>query len=450
MRRIHPFRRGRPAGALSLAGALLLTTACAPVATSRDAAGRATPATAATPGTATFRASETSPPLPAFLADTVAAIRADFAPDRRVARFDVEAGWAEGGARLDVTGATDQPAALARLDRALSAHGVAWENRVRQLPDSAVGETGWALVNNSVANLRSEPRHAAELATQAPLGTPLRVVDRDGGWLLVQVPDRYLAWVDAGGVHRVALADIEAHRGADRVIYLEPAGVARSAPRTDASPVSDLVAGAMLFRLGAADGFHHVRFPDGREAYVAEGESARYAEWAGAVRATEASVVASAMTLLGRPYLWGGTSANGMDCSGFTKTVFLLNGLILPRDASQQIHAGTLVDDARHFETLRPGDLLFFGRPATATTPERVIHVGMWIGGGRFIHSSGRVQVNSVDPTDPLYDAFNTGRYLRTKRMLDDAPGVHRLADDALYPTRGRFPPTATSGPAAR
>jgi gamma-D-glutamyl-L-lysine dipeptidyl-peptidase len=446
MRGMKPFRRDLLAGALPLAGALLLATACAPATTVRDAATPATPATAATAATAATP--ESSPPLPAFLADTVAAIRADYAPDRRVARFDVETAWA--GERLEVTGATDQPAALARLRRALAAHGVAWADGVRQLPDTAVGEPGWALVNNSVANLRSEPRHAAELATQAPLGTPLRVLDHDGGWLLVQVPNRYLAWVDAGGVQRVSLDDIEAHRQADRVIFLEPAGVARSGPRTDASPVSDLVAGAILVRLGAANGFHHVRFPDGREAYVAEGEAAPFAEWAGAVRATEASLVASAMALLGRPYLWGGTSANGMDCSGFTKTVFLLNGLILPRDASQQIHAGTLVDDARRFETLRPGDLLFFGRPATATSPERVIHVGMWIGDGRFIHSSSRVQINSVDPEDPLYDAFNAGRYLRTKRMLGDAPGVHRLAEDALYPVQGRFAPTATSGPAAR
>jgi gamma-D-glutamyl-L-lysine dipeptidyl-peptidase len=444
MRRRNPFRRGPHVSALLLATSVALATACAPV---------AAPAPAPAPaGHAAAPAPDLGRPLPAFLADTVAAIRADFAPDRRVARFDVEVAWAgdASGGRLEVTGATDQPSALARLRRALAAHGVAWEDRVRQLPDTAVGEPGWALVNNSVANLRSEPRHAAELATQAPLGTPLRIVDRDGGWLLVQVPNRYLAWVDVGGIHRVDLADIEAHRRADRVIYLEPAGVARAGPRPDASPVSDLVAGAVLVRIGGAAGYHHVRFPDGREAYVAEAEAARYDTWVAGVTATEESLVASAMALLGRPYLWGGTSANGMDCSGFTKTVFLLNGLLLPRDASQQIHAGTLVDDARRFEMLRPGDLLFFGRPATETAPERVVHVGMWIGHGRFIHSSSRVQINSVDPADPLYDAFNTGRYLRTRRMLGDAPGVHRLADDVLYPRQGRFAPTATGGPAAR
>ncbi len=393
-------------------------------------------------------AAVTTARVPAFLTDTIAAIQADYAPDRRVARFDVEAEWTEAG--LVLTGTTDQPAAAERLTRALAAHGLDWDDEVVRLPDLAPGEAGWALVNISVANLRSEPRHPSELSTQAPLGTPLRVLERRGGWLLVQVPNGYLSWVDGGGVHRVDQAELEAHRRADKVIYLQPDGVARSAPSHAAPPVADLVAGGLLVRLGSEAGFHRVMFPDGREAYVAEAESALFEEWTRATRATEESLLAVAMSFLGRPYLWGGTSPKGMDCSGFTKTVYLLNGLVIPRDASQQIHAGMLVEHAGDFSTLRPGDLLFFGRPATATTPERVVHVGMWVGDNRFIHASGRIRLNSVRPEDPDYDAYNTGRYLRTKRILGDETGVHRLADDALYPRNGRFAPAATAGPAVR
>jgi cell wall-associated NlpC family hydrolase len=417
-------------GALA-AAALLVMTSCGSLATPKS------PETTAAPPR----------PLPAFLADSVAAIRADYAPDRRVARFDVEGAWS--GDRLVVTGATDQPAAMERLGRALAGRGVAWDDRVRRLPDAAGGPL-WALVNNSVANLRSEPRHPAELATQVPMGTPLRVLDREGGWLLVQAPDGYIAWVDAGGVRGVTESELEAHRTAAKVIYLGATGVARSAPRPDARPVADLVAGALLVRVGEEGGYHRVAFPDGREGYVRDDEAASYAEWAASVRATEGSVVDAAVSLLGRPYLWGGTSPKGMDCSGFTKTAFLVNGLVLPRDASQQAFAGALVDDEGAFDALRPGDLLFFGRPATGSTPERVVHVGMWIGNGRFIHSSGRVRISGVDPADPLYDEYNVGRYLRTRRILGESFGVHRLADDALYPRDGRFAPAATAGPAAR
>jgi gamma-D-glutamyl-L-lysine dipeptidyl-peptidase len=424
-------KRNETAPAAAAAIALFLLAACAPAATTSAAP-------APTDGNG----------VPGFVADSIAAIRADYAPDRRVARFDIEA--VASGEEVVLQGTTDQPAALARLARGLEARGLNVRDQVRRLPEPTVGDRGWALVNNSVANLRSEPRHAAELATQAPLGTPLRVLDVDGGWLLVQAPDGYLAWVDGGGVQRVQERDIQARATADKVIYLEAAGHAWSEPRVGSLPVSDLVAGALLVRVGSGQGFHQVRFPDGREAFVREGEAARYGEWVAGVRATDSSLVASAMTLLGRPYLWGGTSPNGMDCSGFTKTVFLLNGLLLPRDASQQIHAGALVDDAREFRSLRPGDLLFFGQPATASSAERVVHVGMWIGDGRFIHSSGRVLIGSVDPDDPLFDAYNTGRYLRTKRMLGDVDGVHRLADGALYPRHGRFAPSATAGPALR
>jgi cell wall-associated NlpC family hydrolase len=388
------------------------------------------------------------PELPSFLPDTLSAIRADWAPDRRVARFDVEA--SREGDRLVLTGATDQPAAMERLARALSGHGVAWEDRIQRLPTPVVAATPWALVRNSVANIRSEPSHPAQLATQAPLGTPLRVLDRDGGWLLVQLPDGYIGWVDGGGVEPIDARALAAHRAAEKVVYLETEGLARAAPRPDAPPVSDLVAGAILVRTGTEAGHYRVRFPDGRAAYVPESDATVYGDWAADVEATESSLVSWGLKLRGRPYLWGGTSPKGMDCSGFTKTVYLMNGLLLPRDASQQVHAGVQVDDAGDFDALRPGDLLFFGRPATADRPARVVHVGMWIGDGRFIHSSGRVHVSGVDPADPAYDEYNVGRYLQSRRMIGSVPGVGRLRDEVLYPAGGRFAPAATSGPAAR
>jgi gamma-D-glutamyl-L-lysine dipeptidyl-peptidase len=327
-------RRGGLAGATLLLLAASCVLAPGPTAAPAPTGPTAAPAPAAAP-------------VPAALMDTLDAIRADYAPDRRVARFDVETAWAE--ERLVLTGATDQPAAMARLAGALAVHGLAWEDRVRRLPALAEGEPGWALVNISVANLRTEPRHAAELATQASLGTPLRVLEAEGGWLLVQTPDGYISWVDVGGVERVGERQLAAHQAADQVIYLGLAGTAWSEPASGAAAVSDLVAGALLVRVGEEEGYHRVAFPDGRQAYVAASEARRYDHWVSALRPSGPSLVATAMTLLGRPYLWGGTSPKGMDCSGFTKTVYFLNGLILPRDASQQVHAGALVDEAGDF-----------------------------------------------------------------------------------------------------
>jgi cell wall-associated NlpC family hydrolase len=127
--------------------------------------------------------------------------------------------------------------------------------------------------------------------------------------------------------------------------------------------------------------------------------------------------------MVGLPYLWGGTSFKAVDCSGFTKVIFFMNGWIIPRDASQQVHTGEWIDTTNGFDLLRPGDLLFFGKPATEATPERVTHVGMWIGNQEFIHASSYVRLSSVNERAPNYDAFNRNRLLRVKRLLGHPTG---------------------------
>ena len=146
-----------------------------------------------------------------------------------------------------------------------------------------------------------------------------------------------------------------------------------------------------------------------------------YSSWLKNLKSTPENIEVIAKKMNGFPYLWGGTSTKGMDCSGFTKMVYLMNGYIIPRDASQQINAGKTIDYHLKFDGLKKGDLLFFGKKATADSKQRVTHVGIWLGNKKmeFIHSSGNVHISSMHPEQPNYDDFNRNRYIGSKRYLN-------------------------------
>ncbi len=291
------------------------------------------------------------------------------------------------------------------------------------LPDKSIGNHPYAVVNNSVANLRSKPKHSAELATQAILGMGLKVLKIEGDFYLVQTPDNYIAWVDHGGVKLMTKEEYETWSNGPRVLYLKTFGQVYGARGDLLNSVGDLVLGSLLHLNGEDDTYFDVSYPDGRRGFVRKDEAEPYLEWLKDLNPTAERLELYARSLIGSPYLWGGTSSKAMDCSGFTKTAFRMNGLIIPRDASQQILAGKDVDPGLTMDSLAKGDLMFFGKKATDSTRQRVTHVAIWLGNdrGEFIHSSGRVKIGSVDPESPNYDAFNTNRYLGSRRYLGES-----------------------------
>ena len=135
-------------------------------------------------------------------------------------------------------------------------------------------------------------------------------------------------------------------------------------------------------------------------------------------------IIAEAEKLLGVPYLWGGMSAKGVDCSGLVRISHIMNGILLPRNASQQVFCGDRVEIPRQARkdkndngantydregalaavaNLERGDLVYFGTPATDEKPMRITHVGIYLGNNRIIHSSHRVRINSLIPGDADY-----------------------------------------------
>ncbi len=359
-------------------------------------------------------------------------VQGEYVPDRRVARFDVTGEEYEG--KFVLRGETTNPEALSSLKQKLDSARIEYVDSIQVYPAKDLEGKTNALVRISVANIRSNPQHSAELATQATLGTPLKVLKKEGEWYLVQTPDKYLAWVDHGGVTLYSDEELEEWKASEKVIFTEPFGQVNEKASENSGTVSDAVAGNMFELKGVKNGFFEVEYPDARTGFVKTSEAEKYSDWLANLEASEENLVETSKKLMGLPYLWGGTSAKGVDCSGYTKTVFFMNGMIIPRDASQQVHAGELIDEEKNFEKLQKGDLLFFGTPAKDGNKERVVHVGMWIGDGQFIHSSGRVHVSSMNSEASNFDEFNYNRYLRTKRYLDqEDPKLVRLKESELF-----------------
>lgn len=363
----------------------------------------------------------------------LASARRALAPDRRTVVFDVEI--ESSGGTLALRGEVHSAALEQRLLAHLRAAGLTGvRSELRTLPAADVGPRTFGVVSLSVANLRSKPGHAQELGTQVLLGTPLRILKKQGRWLYVQAPNGYLCWTN-DRIQRMSAAEFDAWRQRDKVIVTETYTLARSAARDDARPVSDLVAGCLLAVEGEQGDWLRLRYPDGRQGFLRRAAARPFGAWLRETDDDPEHVIATARRFLGVPYLWGGTSTKGMDCSGFTSTVYLLSGVILPRDASQQVHAGLPVSLEKGFGEVQKGDLLFFGRRATGSRRERVTHVGISLGGPRFIHAATDVHENSLDPEAPDFSASLRKSLLHIRRVRGLGPAhlVQPLRSHPLY-----------------
>lgn len=354
-----------------------------------------------------------------------------FVPDSREDVYQIH--FSESGPSLVVSGETTCREAKLALLSQLSKTSKSIIDSIRLLPDISLGEKIWGLVNISVCNLRTNPGHSAEMATQAILGTPVRILKRSGDWLLIQTPDHYIGWVDDDALVLRDSVGMAAWRSDKRIIYLPLIGAAFS-PDTK-EPVTDLVAGSIVKLAQVTKKGDILEMPDGRRLIIPVGDGMDFGLWKNSAAPSPSALSNCAKTLMGRPYLWGGTSAKGIDCSGFVKTVYFLNGIILARDASLQFRHGVFTEPQSGYEKLKEGDLIFFGRKADNERPAKATHVGFYLGNGEYIHSSGFVKINSFNPAHTNYSKTRADAWLGGRTILgsEGSKGIVRVKDHPWY-----------------
>ena len=352
-----------------------------------------------------------------------------YAPDKRTAILDLKFDLDMPRNILTVSGETTVPAALEDMRKMLYNYTI--NDVVERLPSKSLNGYEFGVVTLSVANIRSKPFHPAELVTQALLGTPVTILkEGDDHWFLVQTPEGYIGWVDDAGVQSFNKKEMEGWYRADKVIFTDVYGFVYEDENAKGGTISDITAGGILQIKSTGKNGYKVALPDGREGFVSKKSASPLKKWIKGQNPDSNTIIKTAKKFLGVPYLWGGTSPKGMDCSGFTKTVYFLNGIMLARDASQQCLYGEEVDVSKGYENLKRGDLLFFGPKPEEGKKQRITHVGIYMGNKEFIHAAGMVGINSFDPASPVFSAYRTGMLVSARRILTkvDSPGVKKIS----------------------
>lgn len=278
---------------------------------------------------------------------------------------------------------------LAALAPTLGGAGQAAPQVQKQnLPPDMMAPPALAVVLTPVENMFSGPTDSADVVSQALLGDNVKVLKRETNaageaWVRIETPDTYPGWVLASSLKFLRPGD-RPYAAAGRVFVVTGlmANVYREPDVTKHKPVLSAPLSAVLEVAGdKGERWLEVRLPDDGRAWIQKGDGiSTQAPWAWP-RRPAADMVALAKRLLGVPYLWGGTSPLGLDCSGFVQLIYKTNGVPILRDAGIQMDESGLIDVPKGQE--QAGDLIFFGRAIG-----RISHVGMMIDGEYFINAT--------------------------------------------------------------
>ncbi len=286
------------------------------------------------------------------------------------------------------------------------------QNNIKVLPeDGGLGTLGYALVTSYTTALMRDPREARSILDQALYGAHLRLLkaSEDKSWYLVQVPNGYVGLVKAKEFRRVTQQEMQKWISSfPRVMMIKDIEI----------KVNDrgllLPKGGTLPVVSQSGDHITVLLPDNGQGVVSA-KDVRLIK-PDIKKGTE-KILEYAKEIIGVRYKWAGySSRDGYDCSGFSRIIYTMREISIPRDADQQSSVGALVAYRGESENLLPGDLLFF-----AGHTGRISHVAVSLGGKGFIHSSRRdIHIKSFDPASDDYDEDFNERFAFARRIIID------------------------------
>lgn len=248
------------------------------------------------------------------------------------------------------------------------------------------------MVTASVANMYSSATEDADVVSQAVLGSNVAVLELQKDWAKVRTSDQYSGWMRLSDLRQRNDNPYASH---GRVVQVSSlfANLYRETDVTQHHPVITVPFESRLEVIaeGTGDdaGWLQVSLPDGRSAWLQNSDVNPDPK-----PLTIEESIALAKRFLGLPYLWGGRSSFGYDCSGFTQMLVRSRGINMPRDADLQ--AAWQGMEAVERKDLKAGDLLFFG-----AGPDKISHTAMYIGSGEIIHATTHghpvIQISRLD-----------------------------------------------------
>jgi hypothetical protein len=248
--------------------------------------------------------------------------------------------------------------------------------------------------------MRIEPSHRAEMCSQLIFGDPYQVIEENGKWFKIKTLDcGYEGWIDAQVFNSLHPDDVESYLSADHFFVTDYLMFIREFESNVTFPIymgshfpypndGMLILGNAIFM---------IELPVEQQVVVHPGLSL-----------DQVKLLKFASGYLRSPYLWGGRTPLGIDCSGLVQLAFKAIGIDLERDASQQVHQGETVD---FFEQTEVGDVAFFDNEEG-----KIVHTGIVCGKGKILHASGFVRIDVLNQTGILNT--ETEKYTHNLRII--------------------------------